>query len=270
MIKKMLRTATATLAVTSIFAMTAFASDSYVMDTNGGEFTAEGNAWMTEPVIEVELPGDLTFGINPLKLDADENPETDDAQIISGEYLITNYSNVPVLITAATQVEAGSNIELIASPTFDKTSKELKTTQDGKKGLWLFQLLPTKPTVIGEEGIALSVNEIDFAKEISGTSTATISSSVLDKKGKTLAGSGSTSMFMLKKYAEEDGVMKPECVSGFKFSGAVDPTKAFSPEDEKDAVKVKTTFTLKVLSAGEAAYGYAAATNFDSTVVNAK
>ena len=54
-------------------------------------------AFPVDPVIEVELPGDLAFGINPLSLDADDDGTADD-QIVTSQYMITNYSNVPVLI----------------------------------------------------------------------------------------------------------------------------------------------------------------------------
>ena len=97
MIKKIMRTGIAVLTVSSMFAMTAFAAEENTWNVNGASTTIEGTAYTVDPIIEVELPGELTFGINPLSLDADEDG-TADSQIISGEYLIVNNSNVPVLV----------------------------------------------------------------------------------------------------------------------------------------------------------------------------
>lgn len=130
MVKKILATAAATAVMTSMFAATAFAAEELPeWNTNGGQSLIEGDTYVVQPVIEVALPGELSFGINPLKLDADDDPETttDRVQIISGEYTIANYSNVDVLVTANTKV-VGDSVQLAKAATaeWDTKTSELK------------------------------------------------------------------------------------------------------------------------------------------------
>lgn len=68
-LKKVVKTATATAVLTSMLAMPVCAAE---WNTNGGSSTVEGDAYVVQPTIEVELPGDLTFGVNPLMLNVAE------------------------------------------------------------------------------------------------------------------------------------------------------------------------------------------------------
>ena len=254
MVKKIVRTGLALLTVSSMFAMTAFAAEGdEVWNVNKGKSTVEGDAWTVDPIIEVELPGDLAFGINPLSLDADEDG-TADEQIVSGDYLITNNSNVPVLVGTKTTLIGGDNVAILADAEYDDQSGDLKAV-DGKKAIWMVQLFPTAPATISEEGNTLNVTDL----------TATDANA--DVKGKCIAGSTDdkavNALFLLA--ANTGDTLKPECVSGFKFAGAVDPNATF---EEADAIKVTTVFTLNTLSANQVANNYEVLdTGYDTTVV---
>lgn len=256
MVKKLIRTGVALLTVSSMFAITAFAADEEeVWNANGGSFTMEGDAWTVEPVIEVELPGDLAFGINPLSLDADEDG-TADKQIVSSNYLITNNSNVPVLVGTKTTLTGGDNVAILDDAEYDDQSGDLKAV-DQKKAIWMVQLFPTAAATISEEGNTLNVTDLTATDTNDDVKGACIGST--DDKA-------ANALFLLA--ANTGDTLKPECVSGFKFAGAVDPNATF---DETDAVKVTTVFTLNTLSANQVTNNYEKLdTDYDVTVVKEK
>lgn len=256
MMKKIVAITTAAAAITSLFATSVFAADAEPLpwNTNGGSMEMEGDAYTVDPVIEVELPGDLAFGINPLQLDADEDGNAD-AQIVSGQYPVINYSNVPVLVEASTTLEAGDKVAILADADYE-TNGDLKAT-DGKKAIWMAQLYPTSAATIGTEG-EITLKTTDIAA----------SNKNADIKGKPLGSTAAEVKFMLAAYKDADG-LKPAGVSGFKFGGAVDPNATF--DAETDAIKVKTTFTLNTLSQNQVANDYETLdTGYDTTVVKDK
>lgn len=246
MMKKMMKTGLAVFTVTSMFTMTAFASE---WNTNGGETSVEGDAWTVDPVIEVELPGDLAFGINPLSLDADDDGTADD-QIVTSQYMITNYSNVPVLINASTTLTGGTNVDILADADYE-TNGDLKASAN-KKAIWMVQLYPTAAATISEEGNALNVTDVAATDKNA------------DIKGNPLGATAAEALFLLKANTGE--TLDPACVSGFVFGGAADPNATF---DETDELKVTTTFTLNTLSANQVDNDYSARTGYDATVVEA-
>lgn len=255
MVKKIMRTGLAALTVVSMFATTAMAAD---WNENGGTSEVVGDAEIINPTIEVELPGDLAFGINPLGLDTDEDG-TGEPQIITSDYIITNYSNIPVLVKASTKLTAAtsSNVQILTDADYEDNG-DLKATAD-KKAIWLAQLYPTSAATTTADGAKLNVTDI------------TAKQTQADIKGKTITGTDTDMLFKLAAYAETttgSGITKPECVSGFKFGGAVDPNATFVPEDE---IKVTTTFTLNTLSKNQADQNYETFdTGYDATVVKVK
>lgn len=138
--KKVIATATTAALVTGMFAGTAMAAE---WNENGGSQTVEGVSTAVQPTISVELPGDLAFGINPLKLDADEDQKAD-GQIVATSYGIVNYSNVPVLVNAKTSAKAGTGVNLKASIEYNSNTNELKPTADTDKDVFLLQVFPAK------------------------------------------------------------------------------------------------------------------------------
>lgn len=230
MVRKMVRTAAATLAVASMFSMSVFAAE---WNTQGGSAEVEGEGTYVEPVIEVELPGDLAFGINPLQLDADEDG-TADAQIVSGTYPVINRGNVRVAITAETVATAGGTVEVLDDAAYDTTSKDLAAVS-GKQAVWLVQLYPTAVAIDAEGAVDLTVTDVEAEDK-----NANIAGQVVSKD----ESAPTTVKFRLEPYSDatsKDG----SCASGFKFSGAVDPNAAFA---EGDTLSVKTTYTLTTVS----------------------
>lgn len=251
MVKRIMRTGIAVLTVTSMFGLTALAED---WNTNGGSAEVTGDAYAVEPTIEVELPGDLAFGINPLKLATNEDGTGTD-QIVSGQYVITNYSNVPVLIKTETTLTGGEKVDILAEANYE-SNKDLKATTD-KKAIWMLQLNPTAPAAADAEGnVTLTVEPLKF----DGSDKTTTA------KGKALGTTAAETLFELAA-AKADGTFNAASVSGFKFSGLVDPKSTYTEEDK---IQVKTVFTLNTLSQNQIDNDYEAATGYDTTVVEAK
>lgn len=222
-----------------------------VWNINDGQQTIEGDIWVKQPVIEVELPGNLDFGINPYKLDVnagneDAAPNTD--QIISGEYYVTNYSNVAVAVTATTFVStADDKVEMVPKDGVAwSTAGELKPSATaGNKAVWLVQLYPSDIDV-SDTGSSMTVAGI-----IEGITTGT------DAKGDTLikgteANVAKRPVFVLAAWDETSNETKEASVAGFKFSGAVDP---YAPFEDGD-IMVKTVFELNTLTAEQAGRNY--------------
>lgn len=239
---KVTKTAAAVAAMVSVLAMPVSAAE---WNTNGGTANVEGSGYVVEPTIEVELPGDLTFGINPMKLDVSEDPSNPNkAQIVSGDYLITNYSNIPVAVSAVTTVTAGSDVQLMdtmamVAAAWDTTNNELKAVT-GKKAVWLVQLYPK---TISNDGV-MTVTPVD-----AGTSVAA------DVIGDTLTATAPTTTvyFVLDAFSEADAA---KSMGGFKFDGAVDPNAAFTESD----LKVTTVFTLNTITEAQKTNNYDAYT----------
>lgn len=268
MFKKVLASATLVAVMTSMLGMTAFASAPATpeWDTNGGKATVEGDGVAVEPIIQVELPGDLSFGINPLRLDADEDG-TADQQIVRVDYTITNYSNVDVLVTAETKATVGDKVELldvkVAADAYDANSDELlPSTTPGNKAMWLVQLLPTKDATITDGVGVLGLTDLNY-------DGADIDTTI---KGYSIKATANEVNFKLEKFDYKTETLKPSNVSGFAFSGAVDPDATFVEGD----VKVSTVFTLKTLTDKQSTGSYelvddpSGSAKFGATVVQEK
>lgn len=255
MVKKIMKTGIAVLTVTSMFGLTVFAEDALPWNTNGGSTEVTGDAQPVEPTIEVELPGDLAFGINPLKLAVGEGDDAVTDQIVSGQYVITNYSNVPVLIKTETTLTGGDKVDILADAAYE-SNKDLKATDD-KKSIWMVQLNPTAAAAADAEGnVTLTVEPLKF----DGTDKNTTI------KGKALGTTAAETLFKLEA-ADAEGAFKAASVSGFKFSGAVDPNSTFTEEDQ---IQVKTVFTLNTLSQNQIDNDYQTVQDYDDTVVEVK
>lgn len=238
--RKAIATIAAAATMTSMLGMTAFASE---WNVNGGQSTVEGETWVQQPTIEVELPGDLSFGINPLKLNVSETETEDTRQIVSGEYYVTNYSDIPVAVKASTFLTVAADVEVygkddMVAAKWDtangKTGELVSST--GKRAIWLVQLYPTAIALSNEGVPSMTVTKV--------TQGTTVGTNVL---GDTLvAGTDASSVtkapiFVLDAYKEADAV---KSMAGFMFDGAVDPNGDFVDND----VKVTTVFELTTLT----------------------
>ena len=240
--KKVIATATTAALVTGMFAGTAMAAE---WNENGGSQTVEGVSTAVQPTISVELPGDLAFGINPLKLDADEDQKAD-GQIVATSYGIVNYSNVPVLVNAKTSAKAGTGVNLKASIEYNSDTNELKPAAD--TDVFLLQVFPKTGGVAysDDTGVTITGNTIT-KKATSGVNDATTAQAV-----GALVLSETANSVDFKLAAFEDDTVKAANASGFTFDGVVNPNATFADGD----VTVSTVFTLSVISQKQYADGY--------------
>ena len=240
--KKVIATATTAALVTGMFAGTAMAAE---WNENGGSQTVEGVSTAVQPTISVELPGDLAFGINPLKLDADEDQKAD-GQIVATSYGIVNYSNVPVLVNAKTSAKAGTGVNLKASIEYNSDTNELKPAADND--VFLLQVFPKTGGVAysDDTGVTITGNTIT-KKATSGVNDATTAQAV-----GALVLSETANSVDFKLAAFEDDTVKAANASGFTFDGVVNPNATFADGD----VTVSTVFTLSVISQKQYADGY--------------
>lgn len=248
--KKVIATATTAALVTGMFAGTAMAAE---WNENGGSQTVEGVSTAVQPTISVELPGDLAFGINPLKLDADGD-QTADGQIVATSYGIVNYSNVPVLVNAKTSATAGTGVNLKEQIEYNSNTNELKPTADTDKDVFLLQVFPAKTSGVSysdDTGVTIKGNTITKAAT-GGVNNATAAQAV-----GALVLSGTANSVDFKLAAFEDDTVKAANASGFTFDGVVNPNATFADGD----VTVSTVFTLSVISQKQYANGYEAPKN---------
>lgn len=248
--RRLMATAMTAALITSMFATTAFADETKAWNTDGGSLTVEGASTTVEATLEVELPTDLSFGINPLKLDVSEDSsKPNKKQIVGADYLITNYSNVDVLVKASTKVTAESTVDLKTEGAYDDKSFELLPTKD-KKAVLLIQALATAITVGTDESVTTTYG--DFTASAAASNDAT---SVNGKAGAIL-GAGDTDI--LFKLAKNDGTLKSANIGAFTFDGSVDPNAAFTDGD----VKVTTVFTMSTLTDNQSTNSYEASATY--------
>lgn len=248
--RRLMATAMTAALITSMFATTAFADETKAWNTDGGSLTVEGASTTVEATLEVELPTDLSFGINPLKLDVSEDSsKPNKKQIVGADYFITNYSNVDVLVKASTKVTAESTVDLKTAGAYDDKSFELSPTAD-KKAVLLIQALATAITVGTDESVTTTYG--DFTASAAASNDAT---SVNGKAGAIL---GTNDTDILFKLAKNDGTLKSTNIGAFTFDGSVDPNAAFTDGD----VKVTTVFTMSTLTDNQSDKSYEASATY--------
>lgn len=248
--RRLMATAMTAALITSMFATTAFADETKAWNTDGGSLTVEGASTTVEATLEVELPTDLSFGINPLKLDVSEDSsKPNKKQIVGADYFITNYSNVDVLVKASTKVTAESTVDLKTAGAYDDKSFELSPTTD-KKAVLLIQALATAITVGTDESVTTTYG--DFTASAAASNDAT---SVNGKAGAIL---GTNDTDILFKLAKNDGTLKSTNIGAFTFDGSVDPNAAFTDGD----VKVTTVFTMSTLTDNQSDKSYEASATY--------
>lgn len=240
--KKLIASATTAVLVTGMLAGTAMADE---LNENGATQTVTGESSAVQPIISVELPGDLTFAINPLRLDANDDG-TKDEQIVATSYGIVNYSNVPVLVNAKTKAVAANNTNLIGSTgtvTYDPNTSELTST-GGAKDVLLIQAFPEASKGVTWSNDTVTVKPQDFT-EIADVAAAK------GKGGLVLSQNENDVNFKLNAVSA-NGEPAADGVSGFTFVGAVNPNATFDDGD----ITVSTTFTLTTLTADQYGKGY--------------
>ena len=215
------------------------------LEENGEEVEIEGFSQVVETPIEIELPGDLEFGINPLKVDSD--PDTaglQNAQIISTDFLVENHGATDVIVSVNAKVEGNgqnSKVQIVTEPatTLDDMG-ELKSSAD-KKAVNMVMLLPTAINYNStDDEFSLVTTPYGVAKD----GTTTLAGITLDSA---YAATTGAILFKLGAYDEATDKLTEANVSGFKFDGLVDPNKIYEEED----VKVTALFKVKAITTGQ-------------------
>lgn len=251
--RKFLATLTAASVMASMYAVSTFATTATTEWNNeGGSSTVTGTSEYIGPEFVVELPETLYFGINPFELDLDQDTTTpDNKQILSTDYLMINYSNIPVKIDTQTKAsEVKGNIVLAEQYEGHAANKVLTPSNtSGKVNTLLLQKFPVNVSVVNDE-IKLDYQNV----VLTGNSTVTADDYAADYGAQVITASAiGTISFRLEEYKNE--TLSAGNVSGFTFDGAVDAT---TPLTADDTVTVQTVFTLHSMGKAEYATGYAA------------
>lgn len=262
-IKRMLAT---TMAATMMLSVTAQAAEAIEWNNDNGQSVVVGESTVVQPVLEVALPGDLAFTLDPLYIEGDK-------QVVGGDYNVINYGNVEVKVTVNPSVITNEVLSIVGTtPALatgnDKKYKDLTPAQSGKKAVYLTAIPADKPTTIadanedgvyefaytaatGDVGRAASAGtgeEFTIGAATAGADTGLqviLNAAAADTKGTV------SFAFDLEKYTEaDDGILNSanvKSISSFTIGGAVDPTVTFEDGD----VNIQAVYTMEVLTADE-------------------
>lgn len=284
--KMLTKLLSATMIATMMLSMSVFADDTVKdWNTDGGQGTVEGEGTVITPVIEIGLPGDMSFQIDPFMVDSG------DKQIVAGDYNIVNYGNVAVGVDVYPTIIKDANSKLdvatTATPVTGDTTKyaDLTAVAD-KKAVFLTAIAADKVT----DGTAVNTLDTDedgiyeFAytaatghvgrartKTATGVTTfgaatagaATGSQIILtgaeavnaETAGAvTGAATGTNKLSFVVKEAKlnaDTGAYEPnlDSIASFTFGGAVDAHAEFEDGD----VAVQTIFQMKLLTKNDKA-----------------
>lgn len=245
MTKKKFLAALSTAAITtSLLATTAFADN---WNTNGGTETGEGSGTVRVPVIEVEVPVELPFAVNPYKLNlAEEGATAITDQIWSDNYMIINHSEVPVAVKTASKATPSADIELATALKIDSNTKKYVHSSDSSK----------KSAFLGMQ-FAKTVEFKSDAYEIKYDYTAWTPADGDDKTklqaiGGLLLNDGASATedaMVILNNETESNTTGGKNAAAFKYTGFLNDsaTAAYTDED----LKVTTVYTLTVLANGD-------------------
>ena len=238
--KRFFATVTAAAMMTSLFSMTAFASTPQ-WGANGGQQEQTGSGVAPDVVVEVALPEDLTFILNPFRLDVDEDG-TKDEQIWTQEYAITNLSQIPVKVNVATTVEGKNSTTVTDTPAFDSDTGELKGTAKAKT-VALAQAFATAVTFSEADGFTYTYT----TKKVSDSDMKTAATAKAEAAFM-LSSTAQDADFLLRGAAETgiEATDLVKCSTAFKFVGAMDPDT--NDVYVSDDVSVKCVYTMNYLT----------------------
>lgn len=239
--KRLISAIAVTAMITSMFATTAFAEDP-AWNSQGGKATVEGGSYSVEPTVEVALPGDLTFGINALKLNVAEEGQTENkAQIISTDYSVVNLSNIPVVVDVAVTAKAESGVTMMAAATYDDKTKELTHAADTKNAFLCMSI--NKTAAFANDVYTFTYGTVD--DKVKSTAEAKAQASAI-----LASNTASNVKFGLKAAsATMDG-----SAAAFTLQGAVDPQSSFAEND----ITLSAVYTLTLVTDSQLTNGYTA------------
>lgn len=283
--KMLTKLLSATMIATMMLSMSVFADDTVKdWNTDGGQGTVEGEGTVITPVIEIGLPGDMSFQIDPFMVDSG------DKQIVAGDYNIVNYGNVAVGVDVYPTIIKGAdsnlNVETTATLVTGDTTKYADLTPVASKKAVFLTAIAADKVVDGTAVNTLDTDEdgiYEFAytagtdhvgrartKTTTGVTTfgaatagAATGSQIVLKGAEavnaetagavTAAATGDKLSFVVKeaKLNADTGAYEPnlDSIASFTFGGAVDAHAEFEDGD----VAVQTIFQMKLLTKNDKA-----------------
>lgn len=272
-IKRMLATTMAAAMMLST-TMQASATESIEWNNDNGESVVTGEGIVVQPILEVALPGDLTFTLDPLYIENDK-------QVGGGDYNVINYGNVDVKVTVNPSVVKNDGVVSVVSTAPGLTTDKLRykdlTPVSGKKAVYLTAIPADKASTIvdaNEDDVyefayTAAVSDVGrvasagageaFAIGAASVGAATGTQFVLTEAEEGAKGTVNFA-FDLVAFNSEKTIKDAEnlgCISSFTVGGAVDSTVTF---DEGD-VMIQAVYQMEVLTADEKAAITTAGTN---------
>lgn len=259
--RKLVSALVAATMLTTVFATTAFAEEPAIdWNNQGGTSTVEGSTYPVQPTIEVAIPGELTFGLNPLNVNVAEEGATEDTrQIVASDYAIVNYSNVAVVINTKTTATQGADVNLMSTATYDDKSGEL--THDAttnKKNVFLCMSY-VKDATYQDDAFTYT-----YGDDVDSTITNATSANGI---GAAILANGAAVENNFRLAAASDNMK--DASASFTFKGKVDPQSTYVDGD----VTVSTVYTLTAITKNQYDKSWEADdtyTGVASTVVKAK
>lgn len=211
-----------------------------------------------QPVMEVQLPGDLAFQVDPLLIE-------NDAQITGGDYNVVNLGDTAVLVNVQPQINLGdgSEIEVKDTATLDAKTNTYAdlTSTDGKKAVYMIAIAADKAAAL-KDGNKDGVYEFTYKANATNigmtentvtetTSTVTYAKGdVTDAPvvlGSAPSADKSFSFELEAATYTDDALTSAGSVSSFTLVGAVDPHKTYAEGE----VAVKATYKMTLQTKNE-------------------
>lgn len=247
--------------LTVSMATCAFAADAADAEWNSdaGVDIRVADTSVRQPVMEVQLPGDLAFQVDPLLIE-------NDAQITGGDYNVVNLGDTAVLVNVQPQINLGdgSEIEVKTTATVnDETNTYVDlTSSDGKKAVYMIAIAADKAAALtdgNKDGV------YEFKYKADATNIGMTENTVTEDKTTVKYAKGDATdapvvlgaapskdksfSFELEAatYGTDDALTSVGSVSSFTLVGAVDPHKTYAEGE----VAVKATYKMTLQTKNE-------------------
>lgn len=246
--------------LTVSMATCAFAADADAeWNSDTGVDIRVANTSVRQPVMEVQLPGDLAFQVDPLLIEKG-------AQITGGDYNVVNLGDTAVLVNVQPQINLGdgSEIEVKDTATLDAKTNNYTdlTSTTGKKAVYMTAIAADKADAL-TDGNKDGVYEFTYKANATniGMTENTVTeaaSTVTYAKGDAtdapvVLGSAASAdkafNFELEAatYNTDGALTSADSVSSFTLVGAVDPHKTYAEGE----VAVKATYKMTLQTKNE-------------------
>ena len=247
--------------LTVSMATCAFAADADAeWNSDTGVDIRVANTSVRQPVMEVQLPGDLAFQVDPLLIEKD-------AQITGGDYNVVNLGDTAVLVNVQPQINLGDGSEIEVKNTAELDAKTNTytdlTSTTGKKAVYMTAIAADKATAL-KDGNKDGVYEFTYKANdtnigMTENTVTEAASTVKYAKGEaatdapvvleSAASAAKSFSFELEAatYNTDGALSSVGSVSSFTLVGAVDPHKTYAEGE----VAVKATYKMTLQTKNE-------------------